>query len=286
MRLRRWTSFPAVDFRRLRPAANVSADRLSQSPAPRSTNGYFERHTIVRSIWTALLIPGLACGQIVFEVASIKPSAPIEFGRTSVRRSVSKTQGAKGRLLYQGLSLLDLISDARRVQKRQISGPDWLGSERFDIQAVIPADQTNDQIPEMLEALLHERFKLKTHDETKDMQVYRLIVAKGGAKLEKADQASGISGRSTKTTEQVTARITLASFAEYLSQKLDRPVVDQTGLAGVYKIQLEWGPDTVDAAGPSIFTAMPEQLGLRLAAAKTGVRVVVVDGIEKTPADN
>src|ERR1700744_181678 len=124
----------------------------------------------MRRTWAALLIPGLACGQIAFEVASIKPSAPLEFGRTSVRRSVSKERGVKGRLIYQGLSLLDLISDAKRVQKRQISGPDWLGSERFDIMAVIPADETNDQIPEMLEALLQERFKLKTHDETKEMQ--------------------------------------------------------------------------------------------------------------------
>jgi uncharacterized protein (TIGR03435 family) len=240
----------------------------------------------MRRIGAALLIPALACGQIAFEVASIKPSAPVDFGRTSVRRSVGKEKGAQGRLIYQGLSLLDLISDAKRVQQRQISGPDWLSSERFDILAVIPADQTNDQIPEMLEALLQERFKLKTHDETKEMQVYRLVVAKGGAKLEKADQADGISGRSTKTTERVTARVTPATFAEYLSQRLDRPVVDQTGLAGVYKIQLEWSPDTADAAGPSIFSAIQEQLGLRLAAARTGVRVVVVDGIEKTPADN
>jgi uncharacterized protein (TIGR03435 family) len=113
-----------------------------------------------------------------------------------------------------------------------------------------------------------------------------MVVAKGGARLEKADQADGISGRSTKTTERVTARVTLSSLAEYLSQKLDRPVVDQTGLAGTYKIQLEWSPDTADATGPSIFTAIQEQLGLRLAAAKTGVRMVVVDGIEMTPADN
>ena len=240
----------------------------------------------MRRIWAVFLIPGLAWGQIAFEVASIKPSPPVEFGRTSVRRSVSKEKGAQGRLMYQGLSLLDLISDAKRVQKRQISGPDWLSSERFDILAVMPADQTNDQIPEMLEALLQERFKLKTHDETKEMQVYRLVPVKGGAKLEKADQANGISGRSTNTSERVTAQVTLASFAEYLSQKLDRPVVDQTGLAGAYKIQLEWSPDTADATGPSLFTAIQEQLGLRLAAAKTGVRTVVVDGIEKTPADN
>ncbi len=125
--------------------------------------------------------------------------------------------------------------------------------ERFDIQAVIPAEQTNEQIPEVLESLLQERFK---------MQVYRLVVAKGGAKLEKTDLADGLSGRSTKTSGRVTAQATLPGFAEYLSQKLDRPVV-------------------ADAAGPSIFTSIQEQFGLRLAAAKTGVRVVVVDGSQR-----
>lgn len=234
---------------------------------------------------------GFSFGQATFEVASIKPAAPLEFGRTSIRRSVTKEKGVQGRLNYQGISLMDVIGDAYRIQHRQISGPDWLTSQRFDILAVIPAAQSNDQIPEMLGALLQERFKLKMHEETKEEQVYRLVLANGGPKFQKAGEETGISGRSTRTAEQVNAQTTLGDFAEYLSERLDRPVVDRTGLTGLFSIRVEWTPDTasaagVDATGPSIFTAVQEQLGLRLVAGKTPVRLVVVDSIEKNPTDN
>lgn len=250
-----------------------------------------ERHTIVHIPWIALLSCGLAYGQATFEVASIRPAAPVEFGRTNVHRSVDKAKDTKGRLNYQGISLMDLIGDAYRIQHRQISGPEWLASQRFDILAVIPAAQTSEQIPEMLSALLQERFKLKTHDDTKEMQVYRLLAAQGGPGLKKAEKESGISGRSTKTAEQLNARITFGGLAEYLSERLDRPVIDQTGLTGPYEIQLQWAPDTTlaagaDAAGPSIFTAIREQLGLRLVAGKMAIRLIVVDSVEKSPTDN
>lgn len=137
----------------------------------------------------------------------------------------------------------------------------------------------------MLGALLQERFKLKTHEDTKEQQVYRLVLANSAPNLQKAESETGISGRSTKTAEQVSARTTLVSFAKYLSERLDRPVVDQTGLIGVYSIHLEWMPDTaaatgVDVAGSSIFTALQEQLGLRLVAGKAAVALVVVDSIK------
>jgi len=245
----------------------------------------------MRTVGIALLACGFSFGQATFEVASVKLAAPVELGRTSVRRSVTKEKGIQGRLNYQGVSLMDLIGDAYRVPHRQISGPDWLTSQRFDILAVIPATQNNDQIPEMVAALLQERFKLKRHQDTKEQQVYRLVFVNRGPNLQKAEKETGISGRSTKTVEQVNAQTTLPRFAEYLSERLDRPVVDQTGLTGVYSIHLEWMPDSaaatgVDAAGPSIFTAVQEQLGLRLVAGKAAVRLLVVDSIEKYPTDN
>jgi len=186
---------------------------------------------------------------------------------------------------------MDLIGDAYRVQHRQIFGPDWLTSQRFDILALIPAARNNDQIPEMLAALLQERFKLKTHEDRKEEQVYRLVLSNNGPKLQKAEKETGISGRSDKTADQVNAQTTLAQFAEYLSGRLDWPVVDQTGLMGVYSIRMEWTSDTapatgVDTRGPSIFRAVQEQLGLRLVNGKTNVRLVVVDSIEKYPTDN
>jgi uncharacterized protein (TIGR03435 family) len=248
---------------------------------------------IMRTVGVALLACGFSFGQATFEVASIKPAAPLEFGRTIVHRSVTKTKGVEGRLNYEGISLMDLIGDAYRVPHRQISGPAWLTSQRFDILAVMPAPLSNDQIPEMLGALLQERFKLKTHREIKEELVYRLVPASSGPKLPEAEKetGTGISGRSTKTAEQVSAQTTLARFAEYLSERLDRPVVDQTGLAGIYSIHVEWMPDNaaatgVDTAGPSLFTAIQEQLGLRLVAGKMAVQLLVVDSVEKYPTDN
>lgn len=242
-------------------------------------------------IWVALLCIGFACGQATFDVAVIKPAAPLELGRTSVHKSVTKEKGIKGRLSYQGISLMDLIADAYLIQHRQISGPDWLASQRFDILASIPADQANNQIPEMLKALLQERFSLKTHDEMKETQVYRLLVAKVGPKLEKVEKETGISGKSTKTTEQIHAQTTLTSFAEYLSDRLNRPVIDETSLTGRYSIQLAWTPDTAvatesDPTGASLFSAVQEQLGLRLVSGKMNARLLVVDSINKHPTEN
>lgn len=250
-----------------------------------------ERHMIVRTVGIAFLTCGFSFAQATFEVASIKPAAPVEFGRTSVHRSITKEKDVPGRLNYQGISLMDLIGDAYRVQHQQISGPDWLSAQRFDILAIIPAAQSNDQIPEMLRALLQDRFKLKTHPDTKEEQVYQLVLASGAPRLQTAEKETGISGRSTKSVVQVSAGTTLANFAQYLSERLDRLVVDQTGLTGAYGIHVEWMPDTaaatgVEAAGPSIFTAVQEQLGLRLVAGKTAVPLVIVDSIEKYPTDN
>ncbi|MDE3198539.1 MAG: TIGR03435 family protein [Acidobacteriota bacterium] len=247
----------------------------------------------MRTLAAALLLCNPACAQVAFEVASIKPATPIEFGRTSVRRSVTKENGVRGHLNYQGISLLDLIADAYRLQHRQISGPDWLSSRRFDILATIPAALNNNQIPEMLALLLQDRFHLKTHEEMEKEQVYRLVVAKlvnTNPNLRKADKETGISGRSTKATQQIDARTTLVNFAEYLSEKLSSPVIDQTGLTGAYSIHLEWTPDTVASpgvdAGPSLFTAVREQLGLRLRAGKMSVKLLVVDRVEKDPDAN
>ena len=140
----------------------------------------------MRSVGIALLACGFSFGQATFEVASVKLAPPVELGRTSVRRSVTKEKGIQGRLNYQGVSLMDLIGDAYRVPHRQISGPDWLTSQRFDILAVIPATQNNDQIPEMVAALLQERFKLKRHQDTKEQQVlHRLVFCKSRSKSAK-----------------------------------------------------------------------------------------------------
>lgn len=117
-----------------------------------------------------------------FEVASIKPAEPQPMGRIRVMMNADP-----GRIHYTNVSLLDCIRVAYDVKEFQISGPDWLGSDRFDIQATYPAGATEDQVPEMLRSLLAERFRLQLHRETTEHSVYVLVAGKNGARLKPAE---------------------------------------------------------------------------------------------------
>ena len=121
-------------------------------------------------------------GSLSFEVASIKPSAPQTMGMIRVGM-----QADGGMLRYSNVSLQDIIRTAYRVKDFQVDGPDWLNSARFDITAKFPAGATQDQVPEMLQSLLAERFKLLLHRDTKEHAIYALVVGKDGPKLKPAD---------------------------------------------------------------------------------------------------
>lgn len=133
-----------------------------------------------------LLFCGLAFGQpaekLEFEVASIKPSEPQPMGMIRVMASTDA-----GMARFSGLSLQDLIRRAYRVKDFQIVGPDWLNSARFDIVAKLPAGAKEDQVPEMLQALLADRFNMTLHRDTKEHAIYALVVGKDGAKLKESD---------------------------------------------------------------------------------------------------
>ena len=258
-----------------------------------------------------------------FEVATIKPSAPPSGGLFRIARREDP-----GRIDYTYVSLKDCIRLAYRVKENQVSGPDWLASQRFDIAAKFPAGATRDQLPEMMQALLAERFKLAVHREQKEMPVYALVVAKNGPKLKPSetpvappsDRPAGpggvmkgnmnvkMMGRGRLEANQMS----MSSFTDILSQLVDRPVVDMTELKGVYDFKLDYTPDeghmqkmammagvapgalhdrptdggSSESSGPSIFTAVQEQLGLKLEGRKSMVDLVVVDRMEKTPSEN
>ena len=221
-----------------------------------------------------------------FEVASIKPAPPQARGRESVRTSVSV-----GRLNYTNVSLSDLIGKAYSLQRPQISGPAWLDTERFDIVARIPAGVRRDQVPRMLQTLLADRFKLQSHNEEKQLPIYALVAAKNGPKLQKAKSTSGLGGNLGPLREHVNGAVSMSQFADYLSFRLGRPVRDQTTLEGAYVIVLDWTPDSTASqpeapSGPSIFTALQEQLGLKLAPEKGPVEVLVIDHVERAPTAN
>jgi len=205
-----------------------------------------------------------------FEVASIRPTAPPGPDRMNVGVHVD---GA--RVSCTSLNLKDYISAAYKLKIYQIEGPDYIGSERFDINAKLPAGANESQVPEMLKSLLADRFKMKAHMETKDFPVYALVVAKGGLKMKEsppdpnaevgdpgekpkppATNVSGSGGRGGVHIEYghgsfftmadnkfIARKLPMTSFAELLGRFEDKPVVDQTGLTGSYDFDLEFTPE-------------------------------------------
>ena len=238
--------------------------------------------------FSLLLMAGLAMAQTPapqFEVATIKPPAPQpNDGHTHSRMSVDNN-----RLLYANVTLKDALAQAYNVQRYQVSGPDWIDTDRFDIQAKIPEGKRA-QVPEMLQNLLADRFGLKIHRETKELPVYALVVAKGGPKF-KAAESQGLSINSNRTHWHVEAKVSMQRLAELLSEDAGRPVIDRTGLMGSYDMTLDWAVDDAaaandPAAGPSLFTALQEQLGLRLESTRAPVETIIVDQAQRTPVEN
>jgi uncharacterized protein (TIGR03435 family) len=237
----------------------------------------------------AVCVSGAIFGQPAagqqFEVAVIRPS------NADPRSSGINT--GNGRLNAVNVTLERCIMGAYAVGPNQIfGGPDWLDSERFDITARAEQPLGDRALMTLLQSLLAERFKLTLHREAKPIEAYVLEVGKNGPKLEKGD------GQGAKTSsgrgDIVATNATMDRFAEILSRQMDLPVVNRTGLDGVFNVKLQWTPenarlakaaDSVALDGPSIFTAIQEQLGLRLHAEKVPVEVLVIDHAEK-PSDN
>jgi uncharacterized protein (TIGR03435 family) len=165
----------------------------------------------------------------------------------------------------------------------------------FDIVAKYPAETGNAQRALMLQTLLAERFHLAIHRESKEMSAYALVVAKNGPKLiEVKPSATGTSNGRGRFQDRA---ISMAGLADQLARELERPVVDKTGLTAVYDLKLEWTPDDQPAVkgdgapgepamGPSIITALQEQLGLKLQTQKASVETIVVDHVDRAPVEN
>jgi uncharacterized protein (TIGR03435 family) len=200
------------------------------------------------------------------------------------------------------VTLKNLIASAYGVKYNLISGgPDWIAFTGYNIEAkVVAADPasfhplTSTQRNLMLRSLLADRFKLVVHPETKELPIYELVIAKNGPKLQETkpgDTTNGLSaGMITMRPGQFTGHaLPLTSLIDNLAMQLHSPVVDKTGLTGKYDIKLEWtrdqDPASEDASGPSIFTALQEQLGLKLNSTKGPVDTLVIDHIEK-PSEN
>jgi uncharacterized protein (TIGR03435 family) len=233
-----------------------------------------------------------------FEVATVKPSKPDERGKGF------RVQGR--RFSTVNTTLTDLMTFAYGIQKRQIAGgPDWMTTDKFDVDAQPDGEGApNDkQWKSMLGKLLADRFQLKFHHEQRELPVYALVVAKNGPKLTKSQgDPNGLPALFFRGLGVLpAANANMNDFAGLLqSAVLDRPVVNQTGLAGRYDFLLKWTPDesqfqdlgvkvpppsNAPDAPPNLFAAMQDELGLKLEPAKASVDVLVIDHVEKPSAN-
>ena len=228
--------------------------------------------------------------KLEFEVASIKPSV-MPGGRGMIRIGGRGGPGSAdpSRATYNFSSLRDLLMDAYSMKRQQITGPDWLDSQRFDIVAKVPEGATKEQVKIMLQNLLADRFKLAVHRETKELPMYALVVGSKGPKLKESTVAdappaaiptpkdeeiprpmgrlkigadgcpetppmiAGRSGNFQLMTPNGACMISngqsISGLADQLSNQFDRPVVDMTGLKGKYDIKLRFDPSSMPGRG-------------------------------------
>jgi uncharacterized protein (TIGR03435 family) len=224
-----------------------------------------------------------------FEVASVRRSQA-GATRPSVRRDPA------GGITALNVSLRWLITMAYNIQDFQLSGaPAWIASEHYDVIAKAPERANRADTWRMLQALLAERFRLAVRRETRELPVYELVVAKDGPKFHEAERAPTETDGSFRVVNGH-LKILLAPMSDValiLAGIVGRPVVDRTGIAGKFDLELDWAPNSRKNEGgpdpvfdrPTIFAALPEQLGLKLEAAKGPVDVLVVDHVERAFAN-
>jgi uncharacterized protein (TIGR03435 family) len=237
-----------------------------------------------------------------FEVATIKPSEPGRLGKGVTFRGTH--------FITINTNMNDLIAFAYGLHAKQILGaPDWFGTEAFDVDGVsdTPGRPSLKQMQTMVQRLLADRCALKFHHEQKELSVYAVRVAGGGPKMSKTTAGpNDLEGFGFRGLGDLVARnLSMAGFATWMQATvMDRPVLDQTGLKDRYDFTLKWTPDDSQFAQmgraaaalpkpagddpnapPSLYTAVQEQLGLKIEATKSPDDVIVIDHVEK-PSPN
>jgi uncharacterized protein (TIGR03435 family) len=252
------------------------------------------------SLLAGFLCSALASGQKPeFEVASVKAN---NSGQTAASGGFSL---ASGRLNLINWRMKALIMMAYKVRMDYIEGPSWLNTDRFDIVANAHPNTSDADARLMLSALLVDRFKLTIHEEQRAMPVFVLVVGKSGAHLIPPagsgeltchpGKRDGVEGQSHIECANVSLQ-DLADLLPDLSRDFDRPVVDATGVGGVYDFRLDWTPQPAPpkpgensadiAAGVTIFENLEKQYGLKLEQRKQPMPVIIVDHAERVPTEN
>jgi uncharacterized protein (TIGR03435 family) len=256
---------------------------------------------------------------LAFDVATLKPSGP------QGRRMFDGGPGSKdpGRVRFTKATMQDLLAHAYGVDYFQIVGPAWFASAEFDLEAKVPEGATKEQFKLMQQSLLAERFHLVLHHETRDFPAYDLVVAKGGTKLKESAASTpapasspppspfavdkngfpqlppGVAtwavmngpGHSRLAAHQQPA----SALTIMLSPMLRRPILDKTGLTKLYDYTMDYNPrpdaaappaDNGEEPAPDISVAIQQQLGLKLEDKKEPFDVLVIDPVDRTPAEN
>ena len=238
-----------------------------------------------------LTIAGQAQPRPAFDVASVKV-----VDLSTLGDSISMNLGTvrNGEVTFGNATLNDCVRFAYGIASdAQISGPDWIKSKRYlyNIDAKAAPGTSSAQLQAMMQTLLAERFKVVTHREQKEMSYYALEPAKGGVKMKSVKEVPA-DFHGTNFGGRIDNIMAMPKLAYLLSRfETERPIIDRTGLDGIYEIKLIWTLRPLQNANPdateiSLFTALEEQLGLKLEAQKGPVDVLVVDSAEKVPSEN
>jgi len=235
---------------------------------------------VATALLIAAAISGPAQPATAFEVASVKVSPPRvgKAGYTSLDADAAMVR-------YTNVTLEMLVAIAYRFDSNRIlSGPAWLTTESYDLAAKLPPDASKDRVPEMLQTLLAERFKLAVHRQSREQRVYFLVAAKNGTRLKRAQEDGGQSQMMRGDIRG--PAMSMSALAGMLSRFAGLEVVDKTGLSGTFSIHLRWTPEDQNGFGPELFAALEQQLGLKLEAGRAPVESLIVDHAERVPAEN
>jgi uncharacterized protein (TIGR03435 family) len=227
-----------------------------------------------------------------FDVASIKSTRASAYREGSRRERIEAVPGS---LIMGNVRFLTAVRWAYHVQEYQITGPGWIGEERFDIVAKAGSPVPEAELRLMLQTLLAERFHLAVHRQTKEMSAYVVTVGKNGHKLQESTSEGAMDVKPAGLMIATVQRADLDELASMLSQPLQAPVVNMTGLKGRYDFKVDMAPyitpevtnakSPMDLIGVGI-TAMQEQLGLKMESKRVPVDLVIIDRAEKSPIEN
>lgn len=273
---------------------------------------------LLQQRWFGLAVLTTCLAAQTFDAASVKPATPR-------RGRFEEPTSDPGRIHYPAVTLQDVILRAYDLSPYQLSGPDWLDSERVDIDATMPPGTTAAQLRAMLQHLLSQRFRLAAHQATREVAGYSLVVRNRSKLRESSGPALPASDGSpavlklgpdhyfvppdrqgvffqltgTKSARSTFRQVTMREFAATLQKQLKRPVMDDTGLAGKYDFVLSYSVDGLDLGSgrlpvgpggddnaPDLAGAVSEQLGLKLESKKIVAEVLIIDHMERTPTGN